>query len=192
MYAKTWSDVELLPQVIEGMRLLTETDYILIVLVEASQVGTGEVGFAELDAILVSLYGKFDFGNEQRLEGLQPLDAWYICPHAPFIGCACRAPLPGLVLRAAVEMDICLAQSWLIGKAGHEIKAGVQADVGNLVYIMSEEQWGTDSITFPSKYGDYDGTKGVEVPVRRDLLQAAQMITAHRYPLSHLERKEDE
>lgn len=188
MYAKTWDDVELLPPVAKGMRLLTDTDYVLIVLAEAPQVGLGEVSFRELDQILIGLYGKFDFGRN-RQKGLQPLDAWYICPHAPFIKCACKAPLPGLVFRAAVEMDICLAQSWLIGQDSDEIKAGIAADVGNLIYIMSEEyqeSWTRGSMTFPNKHD----TDDFEVPVCWNLLQAAQIILRHRYPLRHLTETE--
>lgn len=171
MYAKTWNDVELLPQVAGGMKLLTDTDYVLIALVEAPQVGQGEVSFRELDQILIDLYGKFYFGRN-RQKGLQPLDAWYICPHAPFIECACHSASPGLIFRAAVEMDICLAESWLIGQDGYEIKAGITAAVGNLVYIMSGEMWPADSIEFPTKCD----TDSIEVPVCRNFLQAAQII----------------
>lgn len=173
--AKTWNDVALLPQVVGGMKLLTDTDYVLIALVEAPQVGRGEVSFRELDQILIDLYGKFYFGRN-RQKGLQPLDAWYICPHAPFVECACSRPLPGLIFRAAVEMDICLAQSWLIGKHGYEIKAGISAGVENLIYIMSGQEWKADSIEFPNKCD----TDSIEVPVCRDMLQAAQMITKER------------
>jgi len=169
-YDRTWNDVELLPLVTEGAKVLTETDYALIVLVQAPQMGLGEISFEELDRILIALYGEFCFDN--RPKGFQPLDYWYICPHAPDVECACRTPLPGLIFRAAVEMDICLSQSWFIGKNGGDIQAGINAGVGNLIYIMSEQEWKADSITFPIKCD----TEGIEIPVCRNMLQAAQMI----------------
>jgi D-glycero-D-manno-heptose 1,7-bisphosphate phosphatase len=50
------------------------------------------------------------------------LDAIYYCPHHPTVGeppyrfdCDCRKPKPGLIKRAADELDIDLARSWMIG-----------------------------------------------------------------------------
>src|SRR6266513_2893489 len=48
------------------------------------------------------------------------LDAIYYCAHHPSVGdppyrlnCDCRKPKPGLILRAAAEMDINLDKSWM-------------------------------------------------------------------------------
>jgi D-glycero-D-manno-heptose 1,7-bisphosphate phosphatase len=50
------------------------------------------------------------------------LDAVYYCPHHPSVGeppyradCDCRKPKPGLITRAAADLDIDLAGSWMIG-----------------------------------------------------------------------------
>jgi D-glycero-D-manno-heptose 1,7-bisphosphate phosphatase len=50
------------------------------------------------------------------------LDAIYYCPHHPSVGeppyrldCDCRKPRPGLLKRAAAELDIDLARSWTVG-----------------------------------------------------------------------------
>ncbi|MCS6884768.1 MAG: HAD family hydrolase [Acidobacteriota bacterium] len=50
------------------------------------------------------------------------LDAIYYCPHHPTIGqppyrvdCNCRKPKPGMLERAAIEHDIDLARSFMIG-----------------------------------------------------------------------------
>jgi len=50
------------------------------------------------------------------------LDAVYYCPHHPSVGeppyrfdCDCRKPKPGLILRAAEELGLDLAQCWMVG-----------------------------------------------------------------------------
>lgn len=58
------------------------------------------------------------------------LDAIYYCPHHPRDGvgrwkaeCECRKPKPGLLTRAAHELGLDLAQSWMIGDAERDILA---------------------------------------------------------------------
>ena len=66
------------------------------------------------------------------------LDAIYYCPHHPDSGfegeikelkidCDCRKPKPGLLLKAALDYNIDLSQSWMIGDSESDIKAGINA-----------------------------------------------------------------
>ena len=50
-----------------------------------------------------------------------------ICPHADSDNCACRKPKPGLLLEAAREREISLAQSWMIGDRWRDVEAGKAA-----------------------------------------------------------------
>ena len=50
-----------------------------------------------------------------------------MCPHGPDDGCDCRKPLPGLLLRAAEELDIDLSRSVMIGDALSDVMAGQAA-----------------------------------------------------------------
>jgi D-glycero-D-manno-heptose 1,7-bisphosphate phosphatase len=43
------------------------------------------------------------------------LDAIYFCPHHPDTGCDCRKPRPGMLRRAEQELDLNLAESYVIG-----------------------------------------------------------------------------
>ena len=54
------------------------------------------------------------------------IDAFYFCPHHPKITgeCDCRKPLPGMLLRAAEELKIDLAQSLMIGDRLSDVRAG--------------------------------------------------------------------
>ncbi len=62
------------------------------------------------------------------------LDGEYYCFHHPEARvdtlrdtCSCRKPEPGLLLKAAVEHEIDLSQSWMIGDGLTDVKAGRNA-----------------------------------------------------------------
>jgi D-glycero-D-manno-heptose 1,7-bisphosphate phosphatase len=52
---------------------------------------------------------------------------WYCCPHIPDDGCCCRKPMPGLILRAASDLSIDVAESYLIGDKQWDLDAGIEA-----------------------------------------------------------------
>lgn len=65
----------------------------------------------------------------RRLEqehGLSVLDILF-CPHGPADRCACRKPLPGMLLEAARRHDLDLARSWMIGDRMTDVEAGKRA-----------------------------------------------------------------
>ena len=49
----------------------------------------------------------------------------------------CRKPAPGMILRAAREHQIDLADSLLVGDKRSDIEAGKAAGVGRLFYVTS-------------------------------------------------------
>jgi D-glycero-D-manno-heptose 1,7-bisphosphate phosphatase len=55
------------------------------------------------------------------------LDAIYICPHTPDANCPCRKPKPGMLLRAARELEIDLNRSFMIGDKYSDIHAALNA-----------------------------------------------------------------
>jgi D-glycero-D-manno-heptose 1,7-bisphosphate phosphatase len=62
------------------------------------------------------------------------LSGFYFCPHHPQAtraelrtDCTCRKPAPGLLLRAATEHDISLADSFMIGDRVSDVVAGERA-----------------------------------------------------------------
>jgi D-glycero-D-manno-heptose 1,7-bisphosphate phosphatase len=52
------------------------------------------------------------------------IDAFYHCPHTPNDACDCRKPLPGMLLRAAKELDLDLARSVFVGDKESDLEAG--------------------------------------------------------------------
>ncbi len=62
------------------------------------------------------------------------IDGFYYCPHHPTAGqgnvridCDCRKPKPGMLMRAARELEIDLAKSWMIGDRLTDLQAGAAA-----------------------------------------------------------------
>lgn len=56
-----------------------------------------------------------------------PITQHYVCYHDDSDGCDCRKPLPGLLLQAAREYDIDLAESYMVGDRWRDIAAGAAA-----------------------------------------------------------------
>jgi histidinol-phosphate phosphatase family protein len=109
--------VELLPGAAEALRALQRRGLPLVLITNQSPIGRGLFGPERLEAIHARLR-ELLAGAGVRLDGI------YYCPHTPEEGCACRKPRSGLLERAARELDLDLARSFVIGDKGCDIDAG--------------------------------------------------------------------
>jgi len=80
-------------------------------------------------------------GQEFKRRGI-PLAGVYFCPHHPEAKveryrkvCECRKPAPGMILRAAAELDLDLAASVLVGDKASDVAAGEAAGVGRCFQV---------------------------------------------------------
>lgn len=64
---------------------------------------------------------------EARMDGI------YYCPHAPERDCDCRKPKPGLILRAARDLDIDLGKSFMVGDRYLDVRAANAAGVRSVL-----------------------------------------------------------
>lgn len=55
------------------------------------------------------------------------VNAVYYCPHQPDENCECRKPRPGLLLRAAQDLDLDLTESFFIGDAVSDVETALVA-----------------------------------------------------------------
>ena len=136
-------EFELLDGASDAIKRINASGYLAIVVTNQPVIARGEVSFEELERIhnkMETLLGK---------EGAY-LDAIYFCPHHPHKGyegerpelkfdCNCRKPKPGMLLKAAQDFNIDLAQSWMIGDGENDIRAGQNAGcrtalIGNETY----------------------------------------------------------
>jgi len=58
------------------------------------------------------------------LRAALPLDGCVVCYHDDADACACRKPLPGMLLEAAAAHEIDLASSFMIGDRWRDVEAG--------------------------------------------------------------------
>lgn len=142
-FLRNIDEFELLDGVSDAIKKINASGYLAVVVTNQPVIARGEVSFEELELIhnkMETLLGK---------EGAY-LDAIYFCPHHPHKGyegerpelkfdCDCRKPKPGMLLKAALDFNIDLAQSWMIGDGENDIKAGQNAGcqtalIGNEAY----------------------------------------------------------
>src|SRR4051794_39103249 len=119
--------IELAQGAAEGAAVLSEAGYALVVVSNQSGVARGIFTEDALPAVehrIRELLANFDV----------PLAGFYYCPHHPLgsipryaAQCSCRKPQPGMILQAAKELRLDLAESWLIGDILDDIEAGHRA-----------------------------------------------------------------
>lgn len=81
----------------------------------------------------------------------------YWCPHHPAgsveryaIECGCRKPQPGLLRRAARELDIDLERSWMVGDILDDVEAGRRAGCRTVLLDNGNEtEWRVSPLRLP-------------------------------------------
>jgi D-glycero-D-manno-heptose 1,7-bisphosphate phosphatase len=129
-YIRDWREVNLIPEALYALSLLTNTRYKIVIVTNQSAVGRGIISIATASDI-----------NERLLRLIQDcggrVDGLYMCPHTPADECPCRKPRPGLLLQAAGEMGLDLKRSWMIGDAWSDVQAGVDAGVPQTILVRT-------------------------------------------------------
>lgn len=145
-------DFHVLPGVVEGLRALAEAGYQLVVV-------TNQAGIAK------GLYSEQDY---QRLT--QYMREWfsergvffagiYHCPHHPegkvkhlAHVCKCRKPEPGMILKAALDLDLDLSCSAIIGDKISDIEAAKSAGVSKSVLVRSGHSLPSHACRYADNY----------------------------------------
>jgi len=104
----------LFPGVEEACRRLKQAGFLLVVATNQPDVGRGTLKRAVVESI------------HKHMRKLLPLDRVEVCLH-PGRGdskCDCRKPQPGMLHRAARELNIDLRASWMVGDRWRDIDCG--------------------------------------------------------------------
>ena len=109
------AELELLPDAAEVCRTLGAAGFLRIVVTNQPDIARGRTTAEE-----VLLLNRF---IQQRVD----LDDVRVCPHDEPDDCACRKPKPGLIVEAAREWNIDLAESYIVGDRWRDIEAGQRA-----------------------------------------------------------------
>ncbi len=142
---------------------LQQHGFRLVVITNQSGIARGYFDEADLEHMHDHLRGQLS-AFDVTLDGI------YFCPHhidgvipALAVACDCRKPLPGMLLRAAAELDIDLTRSWYIGDILDDVEAGNRAGCRTILVDLGTEPYPDRSIRRP----DYVG---------RGVLHALRMI----------------
>lgn len=127
-FLRNVDDFELIKGIGGAIRAINEQGYLVVVVTNQPVIARGELRKEGLEEIHNRM--ETELGEEGAY-----LDGIYVCPHHPHKGyegeiaelkfdCGCRKPKPGLLLRAAENLNISLEESWMVGDSENDIKAG--------------------------------------------------------------------
>ena len=147
-FLRNIEDFELINGVAEAIRKINTSGYLAVLVTNQPVIARGEVTYAELENIhnkMETLLGK---------EGAY-LDGIYFCPHHPHKGyegeipelkfdCDCRKPKPGLLIKAAQELNIDLSRSYMVGDGENDIAAGKAAGCKTVLITDKSKDMGQD------------------------------------------------
>jgi len=147
------------------LRAIQQAGFRLVVITNQSGIARGY--FTEADLQRMHNY----LASELKQLGVS-LNAIYHCPHHPAgtipglaVRCDCRKPQPGMLLRAAADLDLDLYSSWCVGDILDDIEAGNRVRCRTILVDLGTEQNPEEPLRRP----DY---------VARNTLHALRIIKA--------------
>ncbi len=110
-------ELEIQPGAAEATALLRDAGYRLLVITNQAVVGRGQLDVDALHEINRAL--------DRQLGGT--LDGFYVCPHTPDVGCACRKPGILLFEQAREAWPHEPAETWFVVDAERDVEAARRA-----------------------------------------------------------------
>ncbi len=136
------NEVKLLPGASDAVRRWNEAGYRVVVVTNQSGVARGLITEDQLDDIHTQL--------EMLLEEQEAtVDAIYYCPYLDGPEAivpkyrrdsTLRKPKPGMLLKAADDLDLDLSHSWMVGDRIEDIQAGLAAGCKTVLLTEATEQ----------------------------------------------------
>ena len=151
-----------------AIKHLNNNDWLAIVVTNQAGVARGYFSEDMIQTVHAEMTKELERGGA-RLDGI------YYCAHHPSVGeppyrfdCDCRKPKPGLISRAARDLDIDLAGSWMVGDRYSDVELARNAGVKSMFVLSGYGR------------GEWDNQRAswTEQPdlVAENLLEAVQLI----------------
>lgn len=119
-YVNHPDDLHLLPDVGEAIKLFNDAGWKVFVVTNQGGIGLGFMEEANVETI-----------HRKMEDDLAGFGAWIeavrCCPHKPHANCACRKPKPKMITDLAVEYDVDVTKSYMVGDRKPDIEAGRRA-----------------------------------------------------------------
>jgi D-glycero-D-manno-heptose 1,7-bisphosphate phosphatase len=132
-YVTRWEDFHILPGVAEGIALLNDAGFSVVVVTNQRCIAKGLMTAADLEKIHHRMARVLSKSGAC-------IDATYYCPHELEPACDCRKPAPGMLLSAARSRGIQLSSSWMIGDSDIDVEAGRNAGCKTVRLADAESQ----------------------------------------------------
>ena len=170
------ADFEFVPGVLEAAAQLANDGFALVVVTNQSGIARGLYSEDQFRALTAWMVDSFAAAHA-------PLAGVYSCPHHPTEGtgayrrdCDCRKPAPGLLLRAAHDLNIDLGRSVLFGDKLSDLEAALAAGVPQRVLL------GTDGKFLPGE----EAGAGLATARFRSLRDAVRDMSANVRQARHV------
>ncbi|HZP03263.1 MAG TPA: HAD family hydrolase [Terracidiphilus sp.] len=125
--------VKLLPGAAKAIRLLNRAEYFVVVATNQPVVARGLSSPEGVCAIHDLICARLKRQHAR-------IDAFYFCPHHPNATikayrttCECRKPRPGMMIKAAVDYNLDISRSVMIGDTTQDVLAGIQAGLSTIL-----------------------------------------------------------
>ena len=167
-YIKFIDEFKFITGALESFKLFSKSNFLPIVVTNQNGIHRKILSKEKLSEIhnhMISQIIKYG--------GVKPIIYW--CGHGDEDDCDCRKPKPGMLLRAAKDLDVDLSQSWMIDDAKSGIEAGAVAGCQTILVktglgLKQAEQIGT--------------WKAKPDNILENLLEAVQFIYSHKTSVS--------
>jgi D-glycero-D-manno-heptose 1,7-bisphosphate phosphatase len=116
--------VDILPTVIDALKLLAANNYATIVISNQSGIARGLLDDAKVRSVNAEIV-------RQLAGDALAIDGWYWCPHYDE-GCDCRKPAPALLHQAVREHGLTLAGAAMIGDRGSDVELGQSVGIAGI------------------------------------------------------------
>ena len=169
-YLSDPASVRLLPGAAEAVKKLRRSGFVIVLVTNQSAIGRGMLNEDRLDQIHTEM-------RRQLAACGATIDGIYYCPIAPVsddrsvVEHPDRKPGPGMLLRAAVDLNLDLAKSWMVGDLISDVLAGLNAGCRSIL-LKSSELPAADLKAFEGR-----------ALICHDLVAATEAILPHRGPL---------
>jgi histidinol-phosphate phosphatase family protein len=159
-YLSSIEQLNIIPRAAAAVKLLNDNRFKVIIITNQSGVARNYFSEDSLKQINEHLMA------ELSKEGATIHEVYY-CPHHPDTGCGCRKPNTGNIEKAAMEHDLDLANSYMVGDTIRDMETGFNANLRTVLVLTGygEEEW--DKYRDDSRQPDF---------VARDLYEASDWI----------------
>jgi D-glycero-D-manno-heptose 1,7-bisphosphate phosphatase len=156
-YVKNWEEFKFLPGACRAIAQLTKAGFRLLVITNQACIGKGIVSWEAVQEIHARMVQEIARAGGE-------IEAVLCCPHLAGVGCDCRKPAPGLLLRAQREYRVDLKQALLVGDSVTDVQAAAAV--------------GMPAIMVLSGLGQSADLRSISLPCQLalDLAHAAQLI----------------